>query len=72
MKYLKDSPRLTVKYVDSDTDEIVFEVLDRNWMNVGELLSDTYVGKVMEANLGDDGSPKNLMVIVVGEYTRIE
>lgn len=72
MRYVKDSARLLVRYVDSDTDEVVFEVKDRNWMNVGELLSDVYVAKVMEANLGDDGAPRNLMVIVVGDYTRIE
>lgn len=67
MKYVKDSPRLTVKYINGDTDETIFEVNDRNWMNVGELLSDHYVTEVLTAN--KIKKPQNLMVLVVGEYT---
>ena len=67
MKYTKDTPRLTVQYVDADTEEIVFEVNDKNWMNVGELLSDHYVNEVISQNVSK--VPENLMVLVVGEYT---
>lgn len=67
MKYTKDTPRLTVQYVDADTEEIVFEVNDKNWMNVGELLSDHYVNEVISQNVSK--MPENLMVLVVGEYT---
>lgn len=71
MKYTKDTPRLTVRYIDAATEEIIFEVLDRNWMNVAELLSDVYVAKVMEAQFGNS-APNNLMILVIGDYTRIE
>lgn len=67
MKYIKDTPRLTVKYVDAETEEVLFEVKNRNWMNVGELLSDHYVTEVVKQNL--DEVPVNLLVLVVGEYT---
>lgn len=66
MKYKKNTPRLTVKYINADTEETVFEVNDRNWMNVGELLSDYYVTEVMRQNIKK--LPKNLLVLVVGEY----
>jgi len=68
MNYAKDTPRLTVKYVDADTDEIIFEINDRNWMNVGELLSDHHVNEIIKQN-GGDSLPENLLVLVVGEYT---
>lgn len=70
MKYIKDTPRLTVKYIDADTDNTVFEVKDRNWMNVGELLSDHHVTEIMKQNRIK--LPKNLLVIAVGEYTLTE
>lgn len=67
MKYTKDTPRLTVKYIDADTEETVFEIDDRNWMNVGELLSDHHVTEIIKQNITNP--PENLMVLVVGEYT---
>lgn len=71
MRYTKDTPRLTVKYVDADTEETIFEVKDRNWMNVGELLSDYYVTEVIKQNIKGE-IPDNLLVLVVGEYTLTE
>lgn len=68
MKYIKDTSRLTVKYVDADTEETLFEVNNRNWMNVGELLSDHFVTEVMKQNIKGE-IPENLLVLIVGEYT---
>lgn len=67
MKLVKDSPRLSVKYVDADTEETIFEVNNRNWMNVGELLADHYVNEILKQNKIE--LPQNLMVLVVGEYS---
>jgi len=66
MKYSKDTPRLTVKYINADTEETIFELNDRTWMNVGELLSDHYVNEIVKQNINNP--PENLMVLVVGEY----
>ena len=68
MKYIKDTPRLMVKYVNADTEEILFEVKNRNWMNVGELLTDHFVTEVMRQNIKGE-IPENLLVLIVGEYT---
>lgn len=68
MKYVKDSPRLKVQYVNTDTDDIIFEVNNRYWMDVGELLTDHYVSEVLKQNVNGD-LPENLMVLVVGEYS---
>lgn len=68
MKYTKQTPRLTVKFVDSDTNEILFEQKDRTWMNVGEILSDGAITSIMQHEWKNKELPENLMVIVVGEY----
>ena len=68
MRYAKQTPRLTVKFVDSDTNKILFEQKDRTWMNVGEILSDGAITSIMQHEWKDKKLPENLMVIVVGEY----
>ncbi|MDA3780960.1 MAG: hypothetical protein PF487_12185 [Bacteroidales bacterium] len=68
MRYTKQSPRLTVKFVDSDTDDILFEVKDRTWMNVGELLSDGAIDSIMKNEWKNKKLPENIMVLVVGEF----
>lgn len=69
MKYIKNSPRLTVQFVNSDTEEILFEVKDRSWMNVGDILTDHAVESIMKNEYKDKKMPENLMVLVVSEFT---
>ena len=73
-KYKKETPRLSVQYVNADTEEVLFEINNRTWMNVGELLTDAYVNKIVEKELTGSGinAPKNLMVLIVGEYKLID
>lgn len=68
MKYKKATPRLTVKFVDSDTNEILFEVKDRTWMNVGEYFSDFNVSSMLTQELKNKVIPKNIIIIAVGEF----
>jgi hypothetical protein len=68
MRYTKQSPRLTVKFIDSDTDKILFEVNDRTWMNVGELLTDAAIDSIMKNEWKNKKFPENIMVLVVGEF----
>ena len=69
MKYEKKNPRLSVKYVDADTEDVLLEINDRTWMNVGEVLTDYYVTELINSELKDD-APDNLLVLVVGEYKK--
>jgi len=71
MRYSKATPRLTVKFVDSDTNDILFEIKDRTWMNVGELLTDSAIDSIMKNEWKDKKMPANLMVLVVGEFQHI-
>ena len=68
MKYSKSTPRLTVKFVNSDTNEVLFEVKDRTWMTVGELLTDGAITSIMNTEWKNKEVPSNLMVLVVGEF----
>ena len=68
MRYSKSTPRLTVKFVDSDTNEVLFEVKDRTWMTVNELLSDGAISSVMQNEWKNKKLPEKLMVLVVGEF----
>lgn len=69
-KYKKQTPRLNVKYIDAETEEILFELNDRTWANVGELLSDYHVDSLVKSELKRRNIelPDNVMVLVVGEY----
>jgi len=71
MRYTKKSPRLTVKFIDSDTDTILFEVNDRTWMNVGDILSDGAIDSIMKNEWKNKKLPENIMVLVVGEFQLI-
>ena len=68
MRYAKSTPRLTVKFINSDTNEILFEVKDRTWMTVGELLTDGAITSIMNTEWKNKKVPANLMVLVVGEF----
>jgi len=68
MKYKKATPRLTAKFIDSDTNNILFEVKDRTWMNVGEILNDGAIDSIMKTEWKNKELPENLMVLVVGEF----
>jgi len=67
--YKKSTPRITVQYYDEDTDELLFEIKDRTWINVGDLFSDHYANEIVKNELGDD-APDNLMILAVGKYSK--
>lgn len=71
MKYAKRTPRLVVKFVDSDTNKVLFEIKDRTWMNVGEIMNDGAVSSIMNVEFKGE-PPENLMVLAVGEYDLVE
>ena len=71
MSYIKDTPRITVKIIDADTEETLLEYSDRTWMNVGELFQDYYVTELIKNDLPKNTKvPENLMVIAVAEYSK--
>ena len=68
-RYIKDTPRLKVKFIDADTETTILELNDRTWMNIGELLNDHAVDAIIKSEIRDKKLPENIMVLVVAEYT---
>ena len=67
--YKKDSPRLTVKFIDADTEKTILELKDRTWMDIGELFCDSITNGILMNELKNKSLPLNIMVIAIGEYT---
>lgn len=66
-KYVKDNSRIIVKFIDGDTEELIFELKDRNWMNVGEILSTNITSDLIMNHFKNAKLPKKVMVIAVSE-----
>jgi hypothetical protein len=67
-QYKSKTPRITVKFIDSKTEETICELNDRNWMNVGEVLSSHVTNSIIMNELKNRKLPKKIMVIAIGEY----
>lgn len=71
MKYIKETSRLKVKFIDADTEKTILELNDRTWMNMNELYSDSVFTSIMEHELKNKEIPKNILLIAVGEFKLI-
>ena len=67
--YKKDTPRLTVKFIDADTEKTILELKDRTWLTIGELLNDHTVDSIVKNEIKNNELPENIMVLVVAEFT---
>ena len=72
VRYIKDTPRLTVKFLDgNDTSKLLFEVNNRDHINVGEMFSDTYVSALIEQTIDEQNLPDNVLVLVTGQFRKL-
>lgn len=70
--YIKDIPRLTVKFLDgNDTSKLLFEVNNRDHMNVGEMFSDTYVSALISQSIKEQNLPDNVLVLVTAQFRKV-
>ncbi len=70
MKYVKKTPRIDVKFIDPVTEEVLFEIKDRSWMNIGEMFSDGIVSSIIQNEYKDKKFvPRNVLVMAVAEYS---
>jgi len=66
-RYVKETPRITVKYIDASTEETILEVPDRSWMNVGELMTDNYADSLLKSHFEGKRLPKKVLILTVCE-----
>lgn len=71
-KYIKETPRIVVKFIDNETDETLFEIKDRNIMNVGEIFSSYVANSIIQNELKNTKLPRSVLVIAVGEFILTE
>jgi uncharacterized FlaG/YvyC family protein len=67
MKYIKETTRITVKFIDAETEETILEVPDRNWMNVGQMFTATHGDSLIQAKLKGKRLPKKVLVLTLSE-----
>lgn len=67
--YKKNSHRLEVKFIDPQTNDLLFDVKDRSWMDIGEFFTDHYVNDLVKRTLGDK-APENVLVLVTAVYSK--
>jgi hypothetical protein len=74
MKYKKETSRITVKFIDANTEETLFEVPDRNHMNLGDIFSDSYCDILLQRELKAKNIklPKRVLVLAVTELVLTE
>ena len=68
-KYVNETSRITVKYINADTEEQLFEVSDRNWMNVGELMTSHYSNDLLQRELKNKKLPQKVLILTICELT---
>jgi hypothetical protein len=66
-KYVKETPRINVKFIDAVTEETILEVPDRNSTNVGDIFTAYYGNSIIQAKLKGKKLPKKVLVLVVSE-----
>lgn len=70
-RYVKETPRITVKYIDALTEETILEVPDRSWMNIGEIMTDHYADSLIKTKLEGKKLPKKVLILTVCELNLI-
>jgi hypothetical protein len=70
MNYTKESPRITVKIYDSNTEELLITISNRNWMDVGQVFPAHNVTALIKEEFKNKKKPipKKVIVMVAEEY----
>lgn len=66
--YLKTSHRLDIKFIDSTTNEQLFEVKNQTWMNIGEFFTDTYVNQLIKQTIDENDLPEDVLVLIACNF----
>lgn len=73
IKYRKESTRLPVQFIDSETEEILFTVNNRNVTDIGEVYSDAVASSIIGSEFKGNESnlPDKILIMTVVELTRV-
>lgn len=68
-RYIKETPRIPVRFINDKTEEVLFELKDKTWMTVGEIFSNSVTNSIIQEHFKGKNLPKKILVIAVAEYT---
>lgn len=68
MKYVKETSRIPLKFINGDTEDVIFEIKDRNHINIGDMFPAYAVNSVMEHEYKGKRLPKKILLIAISEY----
>lgn len=73
MKYVKSdgSPRLTIQFLD-EKNQLLFEVKNRTWMDVGEVYTEKYMNNIIETTLPNSVRPEVVRLLLLADYYKEE
>jgi hypothetical protein len=66
-KYVKETSRINVKFIDAQTEETILEVPDRNHTNIGDMLTAFHGNSLIQAKLKGKRLPKKVLVLILSE-----
>jgi hypothetical protein len=69
-KYINKTSRLSVKFFNADTNEQLFEISNRNWMDVGEMFAAHNVSELINQTIEEQNLPDTVIVLTSGEYIK--
>jgi hypothetical protein len=71
-RYKKNSPRLSVKFINGKTNELLSSVEDRSWMDIAEFFTDHYVSEIIGQQFKGKVEPEHIIVLVAANYYKVE
>lgn len=66
--YQKLSHRINIKFINGDNNELLFEIKNQVWMDIGKFYTDTYVDDLIKQTIPSDKIPKNVVVMVAANF----
>ncbi len=72
-RYNKETPRISVKIYDSNTEELLFTITNRTWMDIGQVFTSHNITELMKNEFKNQKKPlpSKILVIVAEEYDLI-
>jgi len=71
-RYIKETPRITVKFIDADTEQTILEVPDRNHTNIGDIMTAYYGDRIVQDKLKGKKLPRKILVLTVSELILVD
>ena len=71
VQYKKETPRISVKFINAQTEAIIFDIKDRTNINMGELFTDFAISSIMENEYKGKKFPQKMIIMAVCEVTLI-